>query len=113
MFLKGWQKPVVMRFASLDLVRTNWRRYDQELTEDNSAASLGTQFDISAVSVEENSKRDPINYIVPPGVSRAIDPSNPQLIQLNEQAMVLRATDLQPGDARGAYKTMQIDYAQV
>ena len=109
MFLKGWQKPVVMRFASLDLVRTNWRRYDQNLTEDNSVSNLDTKFDISAVNVEENSNRKPVNYVVPPGVSRAIDPSNPQLIQLNEQAMVLRTSNLVPGDARGAYKTMQID----
>ena len=109
MFLKGWQKPVVMRFASLDLVRTNWRQYNQTLTEDNSLTNPATQFDISAVNVEENSNRKPVNYVIPPGVSRAIDPSNPQLIQLNEQAMVLRATDLQPGDARGAYKTMQVD----
>ena len=109
MFLKGWKKPVVMRFASLDLVRTNWRRYDQTLTEDNSATNPATQFDISAVNVEENGSRKPVNYVVPPGVTRAIDPSNPQLIQLNEQAMVLKANDLQPGDARGAYKTMQVD----
>ena len=109
MFLKGWKKPVVMRFATLDLVRTNWRRYDQNLTEDNSIPSPDTQFEISAVSIEENSSKKPVNYVLPPGVSRVIDPSNAQLIQLNEQSMVLRTTDLQPGDARGAYKTMEID----
>jgi len=109
MFLKGWQKPVVLRFATLDLVRTNWRRYDKDLTEDLSLPSPGTQFEISAVNVEENSIRSPVNYILPPGVSRIIDPSNAQLTQLNEQSMVLRTIDLQPGDARGAYKTMMID----
>ena len=109
MFLRGWKKPVVMRFASLDLVRTNWRGYDKDLTENLSIPSPTTQFEISAVNVEENSSRKPVNYIIPPGVDRVIDPSNPQLIQLNEQSMVLRATDLEPGDARGAYKTMMID----
>lgn len=109
MFLKGWKKPVVMRFASLDLVRTNWRRYDKALTEDQSIPGNDTQFEISAVNVEENSNRKPVNYILPPGVSRVIDPSNAQLTQLNEQSMVLRAVDLEPGDARGAYKTMMID----
>ena len=109
MFLKGWQKPVVMRFASLDLVRTNWRRYDRDLTEDLSLPSPGTQFEISAVNIEENSTKKPVNYVLPPGVSRVIDPSNAQLTQLNEQSMVLRTVDLQPGDARAAYKTMQID----
>jgi cell surface protein SprA len=109
MFLKGWQKPVVMRFATLDLIRTNWRRYDKDLTEDLSIPSPGTQFEISAVNIEENSSKKPVNYILPPGVSRIIDPSNAQLTQLNEQSMVLRTVDLQPGDARGAYKTMMID----
>ena len=109
MFLKGWQKPVVMRFATLDLIRTNWRRYDKALTEDQSLPTPGTGFEISAVNVEENSNRKPVNYILPPGVSRVIDPSNAQLTQLNEQSMVLKTIDLQPGDARGAYKTMMID----
>ena len=109
MFLKGWQRPVVMRFATLDLVRTNWRRYDQNLTDDNSITSPDTQFEISAVNIEENSSKKPVSYVLPPGVSRIIDPSNAQLTQLNEQSMVLRAVDLQPGDARAAYKTMQID----
>jgi cell surface protein SprA len=109
MFLKGWQKPVVMRFATLDLVRTNWRRYDNTLADDKSLPVPGTQFDISAVNIEENSVRKPVNYILPAGISRVIDPSNAQVIQMNEQSMVLRATDLQPGDARGAYKTMNID----
>ena len=109
MFLKGWKMPVVLRFATLDLVRTNWRRYDKTLTEDLSLPTPGTQFEIAAVNVEENSNRKPINYILPPGVSRVIDPSNSQLTQLNEQSMVLRTVDLQPGDARAAYKTMLID----
>ena len=109
MFMRGWQKPVVMRFATLDLVRTNWRRYDNILTEDNSLPAPGTQFEISAVNIEENSSKKPVNYVLPPGVSRIIDPSNAQLTQLNEQSMVLRTVDLQPGDARGAYKTMMID----
>ena len=109
MFLTNWQKPVVLRFASLDLVRTNWRRYEKDLTEDSSLPVQSTQFEISAKNVEENSNGTPVNYIIPPGVSRVIDPSNAQLTQLNEQAMVLRTIDLNPGDARGAYKTMMID----
>ena len=109
MFLNGWQRPVVLRFATLDLIRTNWRRYDNTLTEDNSLPSPDTQFDISAVNLEENSKRKPVNYVIPPGIERVVDPSNPQLVQLNEQSMSLRAIDLHPGDARGAYKATNID----
>jgi cell surface protein SprA len=109
MFLRGWQKPVVLRFATLDLIRTNWRRYDNSLTEDNSLPAPDTQFDISAVNIEENSNRKPVNYVLPQGIDRVIDPSNAQLVQLNEQSMSLRAIDLHPGDARGVYKSTNID----
>jgi cell surface protein SprA len=79
------------------------------LTEDNSLPSPGTDFDISAVNVEENSSRKPVNYILPPGIDRVIDPSNAQLVQLNEQSMSLKVKDLIPGDARGVYKSSHID----
>ena len=109
MFLKDWQKPVVLRFASLDLVRTNWRTYGNSLTEDNSAPAADTEFDVSAVSIEQNSTKKPVNYVLPPGIDRIIDPSNPQLIQLNEQSMSLKAVNLHPGDARGVYKSSMLD----
>lgn len=109
MFLKGWQKAVVLRFATLDLVRTNWRIYGSNLSEDNSLPSPDTQLDVSAVNIEENSQRKPVNYVLPPGIDRVIDPSNPQLIQLNEQSMSLKTIDLHPGDARGVYKTSMLD----
>ncbi len=109
MFLRGWEKPVVLRFATLDLIRTNWRRYEKDLTDDGSVSSVNTQFDISAVNIEENSNRKPVNYVLPPGVDRVIDPSNAQLRELNEQAMVLNVKDLEPGEAKAAYKTTTVD----
>lgn len=111
MFLKGWQKPVVMRFASLDLLRTSWREYTQDLSEDQTAPiqNPNTQFEIAAVNVESNSTSSPVNYVLPPGVTQQIDPSNPQLVVLNEQSMVLRATNVNSDDARAAYKPMQYD----
>ena len=109
MFLRGWQRPVVVRFASLDLVRTNWRRYDKTLNDDGSLQSSATQFDISAVNIEENSNRKPVNYVLPPGVDRVIDPSNVQIRELNEQSMVLNVKDLEPREAKAAYKTANLD----
>ncbi len=109
MLLNGWKKPVVLRFATLDLVRTNWRRYDKSLNPDGTPSSASTQFDISAVNIEENSNRKPVNYVLPPGVDRVIDPSNAQLRQLNEQSMVLKVADLEPGEAKAAYKNTAVD----
>ena len=83
MFLTGFEKPIVLRFGSLDLVRGDWRQYNQNLT--NSATTSGTM-SVSAVSIEENSDKVPVNYVLPPGISREQDPTQPQLVQSNEQA---------------------------
>ncbi|MCL3782354.1 cell surface protein SprA [Prolixibacteraceae bacterium JC049] len=108
MYMRGFKQPVVLRFATLNLVRADWRRYKYDLSEKNIVAP-DTQFEISAVNIEENGKRTPINYILPDGIDRVIDPANPQLRQLNEQSMVLRVKDLEPGDVRGAYKNTILD----
>jgi len=110
MFMHGFKDSTVMRFATLDLVRAEWRRYTGDLTDELAAPSLTTDFEVSAVSIEENGSRKPVNYVLPPGVSRVIDPANPQLRQLNEQSMVLKASDLEQGDARAAYKSLYMDF---
>lgn len=108
MFLRDFKEPVVLRFATMNLVRADWRRYKYDLSGKNIVAP-DTQFEVSAVNIEENGKRTPINYILPDGIDRVIDPANPQLRRLNEQSMVLRVTDLEPNDLRGAYKNTILD----
>ncbi|MFA5327152.1 MAG: cell surface protein SprA [Prolixibacteraceae bacterium] len=110
MFMKGFAKPTVLRFATLDLVRSDWRKYTKDVDGKAGTNSLNTQFDISAVNIEENASRKPIHYVLPPGIERVIDPANPQLRQLNEQSLVLRTVDLEEGDARAAYKNLSMDF---
>ena len=110
MFLKDFQDTTVLRFATLDLVRSDWRKYNNEIDESTVAPSEQTEFELSAVNIEENSGKEPINYVLPPGIDRVIDPANPQLLQLNEQSLVMKAIDLQQGDARAAYKTLGMDF---
>jgi cell surface protein SprA len=69
-------------------------------------------FEISSVSIEENAGKEPVNYVLPPGFDRVIDPANPQLTQLNEQSMVLRVRELADGDARATYKDVTLDMRQ-
>ncbi|NQU54048.1 MAG: cell surface protein SprA [Bacteroidetes bacterium] len=109
MFMHGFRDASVLRFATLDLVRADWRRYSQNIGEPD-AFSPNAEFDVSAVNIEENGSREPVNYILPPGIDRVIDPANPQLRQLNEQSMVLKVTDLEQGDARAAYKALYMDF---
>ncbi len=120
MYLKGWSRPVVLRFAKLELVRSEWRKYDFEIkdgtetvgnrdeTYDPNDPSV-TPFTIATVNIEESGKKTPVNYLLPPGVNRQQDPSNPQLTQLNEQAMSLLVGNLQDGYAKAVFKTINMD----
>ncbi len=110
MLLHGFEDPVVLRFATLDLVRADWRKYTRTLSQDGTTITSKASFDVSAVNIEENGSKEPVNYILPPGIDRVIDPANPQLRQLNEQSMVMKVTDLEQGDARGAYKSIYMDF---
>ena len=116
MYVRGFTMPTIMRFAEFDLVRAEWRKYNISLTEGGERVTVpGTEdgsFEISSVSIEENSNKTPVNYVLPPGFDRIIDPQNPRLRQLNERAMVLKVLDLPDGDARAAYKNVNLDMRQ-
>jgi len=107
----GFETPVVLRFARLELVRGEWRRFTESLREGEfiPGAPGETEFDILAVNVEENSQRVPLNYVTPPGISREIDAGTANLRSLNEQSLSLRVRNLADGDARAAFRSLDID----
>ena len=111
MFLKEFNDSIILRFAKLELVRSDWRKYNLSLLEGHEGLSTPETstglFELASVNIEEND-----NYVLPPGVDRVIDPTNPQLRELNEQSMVLKVKDLDDGDSRAAYKTINLDLRQ-
>ncbi len=115
MFMRGFRNPAVLRFATLDLVRGEWRRYKKTLLHDSQETPNHTDettFEISAVNIEENGKRIPIPYVIPPGIERETNIRTTNVIRWNEQAMVLKVTNLVDGDSRGAFKTTSFDFRQ-
>ena len=106
-------QPIVCRFATFDLVRGEWRRYNFDLTEPGEYIPIDDQqettFDVSAVNIEENGNRSPINYVLPPGIEQEIDNTTTTLRQQNEQSLVLKICDLKDGDSRAAYKKSDLD----
>lgn len=108
-YLTGCSHETHLRLATLDLVRGEWRNYTKTLYPLGAAVNTGAQLNVQAVNIEENSSRTPVNYILPPGISRQTDPGQATLIPLNEQAMVLRVTNLSPKDARAVYKNTGYD----
>ena len=110
MFLTGFKKPVILRFATLELVRGEWRGYTDALYNlQNPAPSVSGTMVVSTVNLEENGDKTPVNYVMPPKITRVVDPGQPQLLQKNEQAMDLKITDLAAGDARAVYKNSALD----
>jgi len=108
MFMTGFKEVTHLRFASLELVRGEWRDYRFNLNSRNDSPAEG-EIDMSVVNIEENSGQTPVNYVLPPGVTRVQDPGQSQATQLNEQSLSLKLTGIQPGDARGIYKNTQLD----
>lgn len=108
MFMTGFKKVTHLRFATLELVRGEWRPYDFNLNNRGDTPAEGS-LDISVVNIEENASREPVNYVLPPQVTRISDPSQSQITQLNEQSMSLKVTGLHAGDARGVYRNTQHD----
>lgn len=108
MFLTNFEQPVILRMATLDLVQGQWRSYEQALTVGGAATTGGT-LEVSTVNIEENGEKTPVNYVVPPSISRVVDPSQSQLAEANEQALSLVVKELASGDARAVYKNMNLD----
>ena len=111
--LSDFSDPIVCRFATLELVRGEWRRYNLDLTEGGEYIPNDiddeTLFDVSAVNIEENGQRNPINYVLPPGIEQNIDNTTTTIRKDNEQSLVLKICNLKDGDSRAAYKTSDLD----
>ncbi|KAK6033537.1 hypothetical protein OSTOST_00131 [Ostertagia ostertagi] len=117
MFLTGFEDSLVCRFAKFELVRNQWRNFTFKVDTTGNYATVppnsGTEFNVLAVNIEENSKRTPIPYVTPPGIERQqlLSNNNVNLFQ-NEQSMSMQICNLQKDDARGVFKTFNLDLRQ-
>lgn len=113
MFMKGFNEDVVLRFAKLELVRGEWRRYAYDLDSGgdrlNGDAGDNTLFEVNAVSIEQNGDREPIPYVVPPGIDRQVVFGTTSSQQANEQSLSLRLCNLEDGASRAVFKNIEFD----
>jgi cell surface protein SprA len=114
-FMSGWNDTVVLRMATLDLIRNQWRAYNYPidpgsdyLPSDNGNSSY---FNVGKVNIEENSAKTPVNYILPPNIDRtyAIGAQTNQYVQQNEQSLSLKTCGLEDGNSRAVFKTVGLD----
>lgn len=119
MFWKGFTERTTFRFATLELGRNQWRRYTHatpDVDNPNSVCDIPytsqVPFDVNAVSIEENSARQPFNYTIPYGIQREQSVGAfPDILQ-NEQSLAMTVCDLQYCDGRAVFKTLNMDLRQ-
>ncbi len=113
-YLTGFSQPVVLRMAKFQMVGSQWRRYNADLKEgglSEYAEDYDPNFTISVVNIEENAspKGTGSPYDLPPNIVRDRDNTSPIERRLNEQSLKLCIENLKDGDARAAYKNMNLD----
>ncbi len=114
MVAKDFPDPIIFRFATFELVRGEWRKYSKDLLTNGEYVPGGddqTGFNSSTVNIEENGRRLPIPYVIPPGIERE-QMWLQNSYKLNEQSLSLKVSNLLDGDARAVYKTTSFDFRQ-
>ncbi|QQL48783.1 T9SS outer membrane translocon Sov/SprA [Mucilaginibacter ginkgonis] len=118
MFMTGFADTTVLRFATLQFERGEWRNYNEEASTLKVIADPSitnppldnSTLDVSTVNIEENGNRSPIPYVVPPGIVRQRDFNNLRTTtQLNEQSLSVKVSNLRDGYSRAAYRTFYND----
>ncbi len=107
MFMTGFTDTAVLRFGALQLSRNIWRKFKYKIDgTGNSTVASGSEFNISAVNIEENDTRLPLYYRTPLAVQRQQTQSNNGVVLLqNEQSMTLQFCNLVQNDAKGVFQT--------
>lgn len=119
MMMKGFTNTATLRFATLDLVRSDWRLYDRDISDLSGASGEANQEGtisaapidnviISSVNLEENSTARP-PYVMPPGVNREVLGSITGTQMQNEASLKLQVKNLQESEPRGIYKNVSLD----
>ncbi|MEP6795887.1 MAG: cell surface protein SprA, partial [Saprospiraceae bacterium] len=105
MLMTQFTQKTTLRFATLDLVRNQWRR----LTKNTGLGCTGDLV-VDAVNIEEHTDRIPFHYDIPLGIQRErITSSTFQDVFQNEQSLSLKYSNLNDGCDLKVYKSLDLD----
>ncbi len=119
MFMTNFADTTILRFAKLQLVRGEWRQYNAKneainVIADPSLVPAGpdnSTIEVATINIEENGKRSPIPYVLPPGILREIDFNNFSTdTRQNEQSLSLTVKNLRDGYGRAVFRTAISDF---
>jgi cell surface protein SprA len=110
MYMTGFESPVILRMAQMQLVANQWRVYLNDLDEPGigppKVEPSKPNIVVSTVNIEENGVGDADNipYKVPPGYDRDQDITSQINRELNEQSLQICVDNLGEGQSRSAFK---------
>jgi cell surface protein SprA len=118
MFMTNFADTSILRFATLQLVRGEWRAFNTENNPANVIADPSiinppldnSTIDVETVNIEANGTRQPIPYVVPPGIQRQTNYSGILAnTKLNEQSLSVLVSTLRDGYSRAAFRLFNND----
>ncbi|HCN47783.1 MAG TPA: cell surface protein SprA [Chryseobacterium sp.] len=114
LMLTGFEQTSTLRFATMDLVRSDWRKYTSKISSFNVSGDVegtGTvedpTFEVGSVNIEENALNKP-PYVLPPGIDRQVLSGNAGAQRQNEASLYMSVKSLK-GEARGVFKNTTLD----
>lgn len=113
MYMTGFEQEAVLRFADFQTVSTQWRKYEGSLITkfDTTQTEPCGSFEVGSVSIEDNSRKTPFNYVSPPNVIRqSINGNTTAGLLQDERSLLMKASCLQEGDGRAIFKYVNQDF---
>lgn len=115
LLLTGFDQTSTLRFGTMDLIRSDWRRYTSKIAspdvdsdqEGVGNASGNAELEVGSVNIEENALNQP-PYVLPPGIDRQVLSGNAGAQRQNESSLYLKATQIR-NQARGVFKNTSLD----
>lgn len=115
--MRGFTQETTVRFATMDLVRSNWRRYPKTLfpipgasgpEEGINADEFLSNLEIGEVNIEQNSTNQP-PYMMPPGIVREEMQGTTGYQSQNEASMVLKSKLNVNSPTKAVFKNTNLD----
>jgi len=114
LMLAGFDQTSTLRFGTMDLVRSDWRKYNSKIASNDVPGSdegVGSvtdpNFEVGSVNIEENALNQP-PYVLPPGIDRQVLSGNAGAQRQNEASLYMKVKDLKT-EARGVFKNTTLD----
>ena len=110
MYLRGFSRPIVLRFGSLDPVKGEWRTYRPAARRSRFVVGK----DGSKLYQHRGKQRQDTRQLrAATGHNTARqDPTQPQLVEANEQALNMVVTNLGNNESKAVYKNTNLDLRQ-